>query len=334
MKVLITGVAGFIGSHLADSMLSQGHRVTGVDFLEGEGAGLIQTHRLFRIDKDEYSGLLGYYNLDIADKKALERIFVMFDFDVVVHLAGQAGVRASVKDPDLFARSNVQGFLNIIEACKKYEVKHLLYASSSSVYGMGSNMDMAFSTDDRTDGPVSFYAATKKMNELTAHVYSHLFNMRTTGLRFFTVYGPWGRPDMMVYKFTYNIHNNIPIDIYNHGEMFREFTYVDDIIDGINLIIKNETDVKYMLYNIGSNESIKILDFIDVLEDVIGVKARRNLERMQDGDVYFTSSDVAPLKRLGYEPKVKYRDGIERFIEWYRSIDNETHRIIMEWTGA
>jgi UDP-glucuronate 4-epimerase len=335
MKVLITGVAGFIGSQLAHSMLTQGHKVIGVDFFDGSDAQLLKKMRLNDIWNNRQDGKgIGCYDLDIADKKKVEFIFALHRFDIVVNLAGQAGVRASVKDPDLFARSNVKGFLNIIEACKKYEVKHLVYASSSSVYGMGDNMDMAFSTDDRTDGPVSFYAATKKMNELTAHVYSHLFNMRTTGLRFFTVYGPWGRPDMMVYKFTYNIHNNIPINIYNHGEMFREFTYIDDIIDGINIVIKNETDVKYMLYNIGSNESIKILDFIDVLEEGIGIGALRNLERMQDGDVYFTASDVAPLKSLGYEPKVKYREGIKRFLQWYDSIDNITHRKIMEQTGV
>jgi UDP-glucuronate 4-epimerase len=271
--------------------------------------------------------------LDIADKKKVEIIFSLHKFDIVVNLAGQAGVRASVKNPDLFARSNVQGFLNIIEACKKYEVNHLVYASSSSVYGMGNNMDIAFSTDDRTDVPVSFYAATKKMNELTAHVYSHLFNMRTTGLRFFTVYGPWGRPDMMMYKFAYRIHNNIPIDIYNNGEMYRGFTYIDDIIDGINIVIKNETDVKYMLYNVGSNESVKILDVIDVLEKEIGKEARRNFQPMQDGDVYFTASDITPLRRLGYEPKVEYKEGIKRFLKWYDSIDDTDHRIIMEQTG-
>lgn len=335
MKVLITGVAGFIGSQLAHSMLTQGTKVIGVDFFDGSDAQLLKKMRLNDIWYNRQDGKgIGCYDLDIADKKKVEFIFALHRFDIVVNLAGQAGVRASVKDPDLFARSNVQGFLNIIEACKKYDVKHLVYASSSSVYGMGDNMDMAFSTDDRTDGPVSFYAATKKMNELTAHVYSHLFNMRTTGLRFFTVYGPWGRPDMMVYKFTYNIHNNIPINIYNHGEMFREFTYIDDIIDGINIVIKNETDVKYMLYNVGSNESIKILDFIDVLEEEIGIGALRNFERMQDGDVYFTASDVAPLKSLGYEPKVKYREGIKRFLQWYDSIDNITHRKIMEQTGV
>ena len=186
MKVLITGVAGFIGSHLAHSMLTQCHKVIGVDFFDGGDTQLLKTMRLSdRFNDDSFH----LYKLDIADKDKVNLIFSLHRFDLVINLAGQAGVRASVKDPDLFARSNVQGFLNIIEACKKYEVKHLVYASSSSVYGMGSNMDMAFSTDDRTDVPVSFYAATKKMNELTAHVYSHLFNMRTTGLRFFTVYG-------------------------------------------------------------------------------------------------------------------------------------------------
>ena len=270
MKVLITGVAGFIGSHLAHSMLTQWHKVIGVDFFERSDARLLNRMRLDNLHKTKG---IEYHNVDIADRDQVEPIFSLHKFDMVINLAGQAGVRSSIKNPDLYARSNVQGFLTIIEACKKYDVKHLVYASSSSVYGMRDNMDMTFSTDDRTDGPVSFYAATKKMNELTAHVYSHLFNMRTTGLRFFTVYGPWGRPDMMVYKFTYNIYNKIPIDIYNHGEMFREFTYIDDIIDGINIVIKNETDVKYMLYNIGSNESIKILDFIDVLEEEIGIGA-------------------------------------------------------------
>jgi UDP-glucuronate 4-epimerase len=329
MKVLITGVAGFIGSHIAHSMLTQCHKVIGVDFFDGSDTQLLNSMRFNRPELRDIS----YYNLDIADKKKVEIIFSLHKFDIVVNLAGQAGVRASVKNPDLFARSNVQGFLNIIEACKKYEVNHLVYASSSSVYGMGNNMDIAFSTDDRTDVPVSFYAATKKMNELTAHVYSHLFNMRTTGLRFFTVYGPWGRPDMMMYKFAYRIHNNIPIDIYNNGEMYRGFTYIDDIIDGINIVIKNETDVKYMLYNVGSNESVKILDVIDVLEKEIGKEARRNFQPMQDGDVYFTASDITPLRRLGYEPKVEYKEGIKRFLKWYDSIDDTDHRIIMEQTG-
>jgi UDP-glucuronate 4-epimerase len=329
MKVLITGVAGFIGSHIAHSMLTQCHKVIGVDFFDGSDTQLLNSMRFNRPELRDIS----YYNLDIADKKKVEIIFSLHKFDIVVNLAGQAGVRASVNNPDLFARSNVQGFLNIIEACKKYEVNHLVYASSSSVYGMGNNMDIAFSTDDRTDVPVSFYAATKKMNELTAHVYSHLFNMRTTGLRFFTVYGPWGRPDMMMYKFAYRIHNNIPIDIYNNGEMYRGFTYIDDIIDGINIVIKNETDVKYMLYNVGSNESVKILDVIDVLEKEIGKEARRNFQPMQDGDVYFTASDITPLRRLGYEPKVEYKEGIKRFLKWYDSIDDTDHRIIMEQTG-
>jgi UDP-glucuronate 4-epimerase len=329
MKVLITGVAGFIGSHIAHSMLTQCHKVIGVDFFDGSDTQLLNSMRFNRPELRDIS----YYNLDIADKRKVEIIFSLHKFDIVVNLAGQAGVRASVNNPDLFARSNVQGFLNIIEACKKYEVNHLVYAFSSSVYGMGNNMDIAFSTDDRTDVPVSFYAATKKMNELTAHVYSHLFNMRTTGLRFFTVYGPWGRPDMMMYKFAYRIHNNIPIDIYNNGEMYRGFTYIDDIIDGINIVIKNETDVKYMLYNVGSNESVKILDVIDVLEKEIGKEARRNFQPMQDGDVYFTASDITPLRRLGYEPKVEYKEGIKRFLKWYDSIDDTDHRIIMEQTG-
>lgn len=335
MKVLITGVAGFIGSHLAHSMLTQCHKVIGVDFFDGSDTQLLNSMRLNDIWNSRQDGQSFYkYNLDITDKQKVDILFSLHKFDIVVNLAGQAGVRASVKDPDLFARSNVQGFLNIIEACKKYEVKHLVYASSSSVYGMGNNMDRAFSTDDRTDVPVSFYAATKKMNELTAHVYSHLFNMRTTGLRFFTVYGPWGRPDMMIYKFAYKIHNDIPIDIYNNGEMYRGFTYIDDIIDGINIVIKNETDVKYMLYNVGSNESVKILDVIDVLEKEIGKEARRNFQPMQDGDVYFTASDIAPLRRLGYKPKVEYKEGIKRFLKWYDSIDDIDHRIIMEQTGV
>lgn len=335
MNVLVTGVAGFIGFHLTKALLSAGHSVIGIDNLNDYYDPALKQGRLAEIDKliaeigcaDKYQ----FLKLDLADQQGMESLFAEHSFDVVVNLAAQAGVRYSIENPRAYVDSNLVGFTNILEGCRQQNVKHLVYASSSSVYGM--NTKQPFSTNDRVDYPISLYAATKKSNELMAHTYSHLFNLPTTGLRFFTVYGPWGRPDMAAYKFTKAILEGKPIDVYNNGEMKRDFTYIDDIIEGVVRVINkipepynsSETNVQapYKVYNIGNNQPVTLRRFIEAIEAGCGKKAIENLMPMQAGDVPITYADVDDLIRdVGFKPDTTIECGIQSFVEWFRDYNH------------
>lgn len=345
MKILITGTAGFIGYHLATSLLARGDSIVGLDVINDYYDVQLKYDRLKQhgIEKDEidYNKLVNskvyanyrFIKLDLTDKKNLDPLFEKEDFDVVCNLAAQAGVRYSITNPEAYTNSNIIGFLNILEACRYNPVKHLVYASSSSVYGL--NEKMPFSTSDNVDHPVSLYAASKKSNELMAHCYSQLYKIPTTGLRFFTVYGPWGRPDMALFLFTKAIMEGKPIDVFNHGEMERDFTYIDDIVDGIKRVIniypKGDPEwsgmqpdpagsvAPYRLFNIGNCAPVKLLDFIDALEKEIGKKAERNLLPIQPGDVEKTWADVSHLEEIiQYKPSTSVQKGIHKFVKWYK----------------
>lgn len=331
MNILVTGSAGFIGFHLAQALLRAGHSVVGIDNLNDYYDPTLKQSRLEEIDRlVSEIGVTAEYQfikLDLADQKGMESLFSEHTFDVVVNLAAQAGVRYSIENPRAYVDANLVGFTNILEGCRQQSVKHLVYASSSSVYGM--NTKQPFSTDDRVDYPISLYAATKKSNELMAHTYSHLFNIPTTGLRFFTVYGPWGRPDMAAYKFTKAILDGKPIDVYNNGEMKRDFTYIDDIIEGVVRVInkipepyKSEgtrVEAPYKIYNIGNNQPVTLRRFIDAIENACGKKATENLMPMQAGDVPITYADVDDLIRdVGFKPSTTIEIGIQAFVDWYK----------------
>lgn len=336
MKCLITGVAGFIGYHTARLLLLKGYDVVGVDnFNEYYDLKLkkARINELYNLGGER----LQFICSDISDNKSLNDVFHISSYDLVVNLAAQAGVRYSIENPSAYIESNLVGFLNILECCKKFDVKHLMYASSSSVYGL--NAKTPFSTCDSVDHPVSLYAATKKANELMAHSYSHLYNIPTTGLRFFTVYGPWGRPDMALFKFTQKILNNESIDIYNNGNLSRDFTYIDDIVEGIIRLIdiipeRNDqwtpesgspatSSAPYRIYNIGNGSPVKLMDFVTALEKALGMEAKKNFLPMQPGDVYQTWADTEDLfKVTGYQPKMDIDEGVARFVEWYRRFYN------------
>ncbi len=326
MKVLVTGAAGFIGFHTAKRLCDQGHEVVGIDNLNDYYSVELKLARLEQLAA--YPGF-SFHRLDIVDKPALLELFERHGFDQVIHLAAQAGVRYSLDNPDAYAASNLSGFLNILEACRHFKPDHLVYASSSSVYGF--NDKLPFSTGDSVDHPVSFYAATKRANELMAYSYAHLYGIPATGLRFFTVYGPWGRPDMALFKFTQAILDRQPIDIYNDGQMSRDFTYIDDIVEGIVRLQRhppaqaagqagsNAPTAPHKVFNIGRGEPVKLLDFVDCLETAIGIKAQRNYLPMQAGDVVQTWADVAELAQLvDFRPQVTVQEGVRRFVEWYR----------------
>jgi len=331
MKYLVTGSAGFIGNHVALSLLEAGHRVIGVDNLTDYYDVGLKEGRLSRLKA--YNDFVEA-RIDIADQVALESVFKTHTPDVVINLAAQAGVRHSLSHPRDYLHSNISGFLNILECCRTYPVRHLLYASTSSVYG--ANTAQPFREVHMTDHPLTFYAASKRANEMMAHSYSHLFDIPCSALRFFTVYGPWGRPDMAYFKFTKAIIEGNPIDIYNMGEMFRDFTYIDDIVQGIIRLsdvipTRNENwdgdnptpDTSgagpFEVYNIGNSQVVHLLDFIDTLEDVIGIKAKRNLMPMQIGDVPLTRADVSKLESVtGFKPSTHIRTGLENFVGWYR----------------
>jgi UDP-glucuronate 4-epimerase len=345
MKILVTGTAGFIGFHLVKKLMAGGHEIVGLDNINDYYDVNLKYGRLNEsgIDKEKivYNRLVesSSYNhyrfikLALEDRKPLYDLFENEKFDKVINLAAQAGVRYSLENPHSYIESNIVGFLNILEACRHYSVQHLIYASSSSVYGL--NEKMPFSTRYNVDHPISIYAATKKSNELMAHTYSYLFNLPTTGLRFFTVYGPWGRPDMALFLFTKAILNNEPINLFNKGDMLRDFTYVDDIVTGIDRI-KDKTPeadptwtgmdpdpsgskAPYQIYNIGNNHPVKLLDFIEALETALEQKANKKLLPMQPGDVPSTFADVSGLVRdFDYKPDTDYREGIRRFIKWYK----------------
>lgn len=330
MKVLVTGTAGFIGFHLAQALLSRGDAVIGVDIVNDYYDVKLKEARLAQLKRHA-----GFTEVRIAleDRGSLNRAFAEHRPQRVVNLAAQAGVRYSLENPHAYVDANLVGFCNILEACRHHAVEHLVYASSSSVYG--ANTAMPFSVHDNVDHPVSLYAATKKANELMAHTYSHLFGLPTTGLRFFTVYGPWGRPDMALFKFTKSILEDRPIDVFNHGHHKRDFTYIDDIIAGVIGTLDHvaspnpqwtgdspdpgTSKAPYRIYNIGNHQPVELLRFIEVLEDCLGKRAEKNFLPMQMGDVPATFADVEDIsKDVGYQPTTPIETGIARFVAWYR----------------
>lgn len=318
-KVLVTGAAGFIGFHLAKRLLSLGASVCGIDNLNDYYDVSLKEARLAILEKEpSFTFVRG----DLADEAAVTKLFEDFRPDIVVNLAAQAGVRYSIDNPRSYIRSNIVGFFNILEACRHYPVEHLLYASSSSVYG--NQEKTPFATTDNVDHPISLYAATKKSDELMAYTYSHLYSIPATGLRFFTVYGPWGRPDMAYFKFTNKIVRGEPIQIYNHGDMLRDFTYVDDIVRGVKNMLcnppkANEFGDRYKVYNIGNNKPEKLMDFIETLEKAIGREAKKEYLPMQPGDVYQTYADVTDLIRdFDFKPSTSIAEGLGRFAKWYK----------------
>jgi UDP-glucuronate 4-epimerase len=314
VRVLVTGTAGFIGFHLAASLLDEGHEVVGLDNFND--------YYSVRLKRDRHADLLrrdGFTELeaDLSDAATVDRCFAAHRFDVVCNLAAQAGVRYSLTNPYAYSRSNLDGFLSVLEACRHHGVRRLVYASSSSVYG--GNTKLPFSESDRVDSPVSLYAATKKANELMAHSYSHLYGMQTVGLRFFTVYGPWGRPDMAIWLFTEAMLAGKPIQVFNNGEMQRDFTYIDDIVAGVKASLFADGLAPYEVINLGNHRSEKLMDMIGVVAEALGVEPRMQLLPMQPGDVPATYADVELAKRkLGFEPTTSIDVGIPRFIRWYR----------------
>lgn len=334
MKILVTGTAGFIGYHLAKKLLERGDEVVGLDNINDYYDVNLKYARLAElgIKRDEIkentltqSSIYQkhrFIKADLEDAKTLNRLFETEKFDAVCNLAAQAGVRYSIENPHAYIQSNVVGFLNILEACRNSHVKNLVYASSSSVYGL--NKEQPFKTTDKTDTPISLYAATKKSNELMAHTYSHLYGINTVGLRFFTVYGPWGRPDMAPMLFADAILNDRAIKVFNHGKMSRDFTYIDDIVDGIvnviDLQLKNQDERAYRLYNIGNNSPVELMEFIETLEKSLGKEAKKEFLPMQDGDVESTYADVEGLiNDFGYKPDTNLSDGVEEFVRWYKN---------------
>jgi len=342
MKILITGTAGFIGFHLANRLIARGDEVIGLDSINDYYDMNLKYGRLavagIEREKVEYNKLVKsskydnykFIQLNLEDRENIFKLFKEEKFDKVCHLAAQAGVRYSLTNPYAYIDSNIVGHINILEAVRHNGVKALSYASSSSVYGL--NEKQPFSTDDNVDHPISLYAATKKSDELMSHTYSYLYNIPTTGLRFFTVYGPWGRPDMALFKFVKNILEDKEIDVYNYGNMQRDFTYIDDIVEGIIRVIDNppkgnpewngspsESKAPYKVYNIGNGSPVKLMDFIEAIEDILGKKAKKNLMPMQPGDVPSTYADTTHLQNdVGYKPNTPIKEGIKNFIEWYR----------------
>jgi UDP-glucuronate 4-epimerase len=329
-QILVTGAAGFIGMFVSRLLLQRGETVVGLDNLNDYYQVQLKRDRLARLTNQ--AGF-SFAEVDLADRSAMADLFAAHSFTHVIHLAAQAGVRYSVTHPHTYVDSNLVGFVNILEGCRHHGVRHLVYASSSSVYG--ANRQMPFSVHHSVDHPVSLYAATKKANELMAHTYSHLYGLPTTGLRFFTVYGPWGRPDMAVFKFTDAILHGRPIDVYNHGRMRRDFTYIDDIAEGVLRVADRipqplaESDVSdsdpsrstapYRVYNIGNNQPVELLTMIETLERCLGRSAERNLLPMQPGDVPATYADIDDLQRdVGFRPHVTIETGLQRFVDWYR----------------
>jgi UDP-glucuronate 4-epimerase len=330
-KVLVTGTAGFIGFHLARRLLSEGYDVIGLDNVNSYYDVRLKQARLAELAD---SKAFTFVKMDLSEKDSLNDLFGRHQFDVVVNLAAQAGVRYSLENPQAYVDSNLVGFVNILEGCRHHDVKHLVFASSSSVYG--ANTKMPFSVHHNVDHPVSLYAATKKANELMAHVYSHLYGLCCTGLRFFTVYGPWGRPDMALFLFTRAILENQPIQVFNHGKMQRDFTYIDDIIEGVVRVMGRLPEpnpnwngdspdpgtsyIPYKVYNIGNNNPVELNTFIETIEKALGREAQKELQDMQPGDVVATYADVDDLMNdVGFKPRTPIETGIEKFVEWFRS---------------
>ena len=332
-KILVTGAAGFIGFHLCNQLLKLGYDVVGLDNINDYYDVNLKYARLnelgiSKIDAEKFhkktvSNRFTFVRMNLEDRERLPILFKDFNFDVVCNLAAQAGVRYSLENPESYVDSNLVGFLNLLECCRTYKIKHLIYASSSSIYGLNENVP--FQTTDRVDKPISLYAATKKSNELMAHSYSHLFNIPTTGLRFFTVYGPWGRPDMAMFLFTDAIINNKPIKVFNNGDLERDFTYIEDIVKGIQLIVEKPMDNRmndnelYKLYNIGNNKAVKLLDFIEEIELNLDKKAEKIMLPMQPGDVKRTWANVDDLiEDYNYSPKTTIQQGVKEFVEWFK----------------
>ena len=330
MKILVTGAAGFIGAHLTQRLLARGDRVIGLDNMNPYYDVTLKQARLSQFDNDPN---FSFVKLDLIDRNGIQNLFAQHQFDVVVNLAAQAGVRYSLENPLAYIDSNVVGFAHILESCRQHAIPNLVYASSSSVYG--ANTKQPFVESDNVDHPLSLYAASKKANELMAHTYSHLYQLPCTGLRFFTVYGPWGRPDMALFKFTRNILAGEPIDVYNHGDMIRDFTYIDDIISGVLCVIDHPaskdsqwssddpnpatSNAPYRLYNIGNNNPVQLTDFIAAVEAALGKTAKKNYLAMQPGDVASTHADVSALEKdFGFKPKTSIQSGVKQFIDWYR----------------
>ena len=334
-KILVTGAAGFIGYHLCEKLLVNGYRVVGLDNINDYYDVNLKYSRLENLGIDRHqitynksvrsvshSDSFKFIKLNLEDREQLPKLFENEKFDCVVNLAAQAGVRYSLENPMAYVDSNIVGFMNILEACRYHNITRLLYASSSSVYG--NSVDVPFSTDSSVDNPISLYAATKKSNELMAYTYSHLYGIQTIGLRFFTVYGPWGRPDMAMFLFTDAILNDRPINVFNNGDLSRDFTYIDDIIKGIVLIIEDKNqDENYQLFNIGNSKPVQLLEFIKELEKATGKQAQKIMMPMQPGDVNQTWADVKGLKeRYGYNPDFSVKEGIKNFVEWYMKYYN------------
>ena len=329
-RIMVTGSAGFIGYHLAQRLLSRGDTVVGVDNLNSYYDVALKQARLERLEKEPN---FEFHKLDLADREGMEHLFRDVNVRTVVNLAAQAGVRYSLTNPHAYIDSNVVGFLNVLEGCRHTGVEHLAFASSSSVYG--ANTTMPFSVHDNVDHPLSLYAASKKANELMAHTYSHLYGLSVTGLRFFTVYGPWGRPDMAMFLFTKAILEGRPIDVFNRGDMQRDFTYIDDIVEGLVRVVDNPAAPNpewnganpdpgtsrspYRVYNIGNSDPVELTKVISLIEEALGVEARKNLLPMQQGDVPATFADVSDLSRdLGFQPDTPIEEGVKRFVAWYR----------------
>ncbi|MGV3580937.1 MAG: NAD-dependent epimerase [Methylophilus sp.] len=330
MKILVTGAAGFIGYHVISRLLSRGDQVIGVDNLNDYYDVRLKQARLDQISQHPQSTNFNFIKLDIANTEGVLALFDEYKPERVVHLAAQAGVRYSLENPHAYSQSNLVGFTNMLEGCRHHQVEHLVYASSSSVYG--GNKKIPFSEVDNVDHPVSLYAATKKANELMSHTYSHLFNIPTTGLRFFTVYGPWGRPDMAPFLFADAILNNRPIKVFNHGDMMRDFTYIDDIVEGVVRVLdkiatpslESGTNAPYRIFNIGNNQPEKLLDFIGFIEQAIGKKAIKEYLPMQPGDVKATYADTSALEAwVGFKPNTPLEAGVEKFIAWYTQYYSE-----------
>ncbi len=337
MKILVTGAAGFIGLHTCIKLINLGHEVYGIDNINDYYEPKLKFDRLnelgfSQVETELYNNEvqskklkhLRFSRIDLVDSPILDNLFKQEKFEIVCNLAAQAGVRYSIENPKAYINSNITGFLNILEGCRNHKVKHLVYASSSSVYG--KNKKVPFETTDNVDHPISLYAATKKSNELMAHTYGHLYGFKTTGLRFFTVYGPWGRPDMAYYLFAEAISKNTPIKVFNNGEMERDFTYIDDIVNGIAKVIEaNIVDREhYKIYNIGNNKTESLMDFITIIEKALNKKASKEMYPMQQGDVPRTFANIDKLTDdFGYKPSTSINKGLKEFIKWYKKYVNE-----------
>ena len=346
MKILVTGAAGFIGFHLSKHLLQLGHEVVGIDNLNHYYDVRLKLDRLKELGIDAYSIAMGmpeissytgpfrFFKMDLHDHNALFELFATESFQIVFNLAAQAGVRYSIDQPGTYVQSNVVGFANLLEACRHYPVQHLIYASSSSVYG--NTKDIPFKTSQNVDNPISLYAATKKTNELMSYSYSHLFNLPTTGIRFFTVYGEWGRPDMATMLFAKAITNGEPIKVFNNGKMSRDFTYVGDIVKGLVQIMNKSVQqplddtsgkIPYKIYNMGNSQPVNLLEFIEVMEETLGKKAKKEMYPLQAGDVLDTYADVSDLKRdFDYQPNTSIWEGLRHFSNWYNAYFNSTKR--------